>query len=1004
LATIVASAAETLDYSTADDELKVVLLDSSEKESFLAVQADAMGRLFVGGREALFVYEPKAEGGYAPRQELVRFPDHTWVYDIALRGNDVFVLTVSALYVIPDVVTKRADLKPQRLIWGVPMGHVHQCFHGLAWGPEGDLYISMGDPLWYYGDFNRPDHWGHWTFFSQPNGTRTPYNGVGGVFRCRPDGSRFQIVSRGLRNSCGLVFDAHWNLFTNDNDHEGMPAMYVPGRLLHVTPYSYFSWPRGWLVSKTPERADMLQTMSDKLGRYVPVGQAYYNDTFLPEKYRNNLLVARWCTRAVTRYPLAPRGASFQTEEQPLLIGRDMARPVGVGVGRGGRVFTTIAYMAQNEGSPVYRSDLAMITRKDDPAAAPFESYDVTKADEQRLWTELSNPSWSRRYLAHNEVQRRGDLSQTAAELLRLSSANDPSREHLIWLAAAANDREVGQDILTLAEKGTDGERLQAVRALAEYRNLGATQDEFVRALSDANPQVQLAGLHGLFVDRDVIPEAVITGPARSKDTYLRQTAALLLADAAPFDTLEEMCRSSDTATRLAGVLAAGFRLTIPWPTEAIPENLKLDKLRDEAAYVIQYADEKIDLREYGRIGNYTVADHWKQSTHTVEQVRLFNLLMQMLADTDEQVRLQAVHFLSVLNDPRSEPEVAKVVAANEERRLAIAPIKNVTQAWLLGPLDDGDQGFARMHPVEEGVIDLTKTYDSPGGTRSWQLAKTDRQFRFSKIVGQVDNSSCYVYFRIESGSRQRAHLSLGSDDGIKVWQNGQLVWTNDVSRAALPFSDQVTIQLEPGSNDILIRVRNVSGESSLFASYRALNEVAIVLPEKVDIAGLAERLASAGKGANSVPAEFLTIDWIKAANEGNIDQGRKLFEAAGCAKCHSTKADAALAGGPSLADAAKRFTIPYLVESILLPNKQISPVFRATQVQSADGKVLTGLLVGETAEKIELLLPDTKRVSIEKSEIEARALQDLSPMPQGVVKQPGELRDLLAYLLSGKP
>ena len=186
---------------------------------------------------------------------------------------------------IPGGRTKREGLVPRRLVWGVPLGHVHQCFHGMTWGPDGDLYFAMGDPLTYYGDFNRPDHWGHWTFFSRresdatvgrvdgqrrpplsplPKGgrkveagdaeewVRTPYNGVGGVFRCRPDGSNFQVVARGLRNSCGLTFDRDWNLFTNDNDHESIPAEYVPGRLNHVTPHAYFSWPAAGCCAKPP--------------------------------------------------------------------------------------------------------------------------------------------------------------------------------------------------------------------------------------------------------------------------------------------------------------------------------------------------------------------------------------------------------------------------------------------------------------------------------------------------------------------------------------------------------------------------------------------------------------------------------------------------------------------------------------------------------------------------------------------------------------------------------
>ena len=246
------------DYRPADPDLKIVALDSDKTESFLSVRVDTQGRLFVGGREGLFVYEPNADGAYQPRKLLYRFPAHSWVYDIEIRGNDLYVLTLSALYLLPDAVSKRDGLQPKKLLWGVPNGHVHQCFHSLAWGPEGDLYISMGDPLWYYGDFARPDHWGYWTFFTQPEGTKIPYHGQGGMFRIRPDGTRFQIVARGLRNPCGIAFDRDWNLFANDNDHEGLPALYVPGRLLHVTPHANFHWPRGWMLHKTPERADLL--------------------------------------------------------------------------------------------------------------------------------------------------------------------------------------------------------------------------------------------------------------------------------------------------------------------------------------------------------------------------------------------------------------------------------------------------------------------------------------------------------------------------------------------------------------------------------------------------------------------------------------------------------------------------------------------------------------------------------------------------------------------------
>ncbi len=281
-------AADTLDYAVVDPDLKLERLDTSPKESFLSMRADSAGRLFVGGREALFVYEPAGAGRFTPRRELLRFPADSWVYDIEIRGHDLYVLTLSALYVIPDGVVKREGLEAKRLLWGVPRYHDHQCFHALAWGPQGDLYISMGDTLVHYGDFDRADHWGHWTFFTPKSPAGIPYTGQGAVLRMHPDGSGLQVVASGFRNPCGLVFDRDWNLFSNDNDHESLPHAYVPGRLIHVSPHSDFGWPRGWMPHITPDRSDLLETMFNGMGRAVPVGEAYLDSPDLPARLRHN--------------------------------------------------------------------------------------------------------------------------------------------------------------------------------------------------------------------------------------------------------------------------------------------------------------------------------------------------------------------------------------------------------------------------------------------------------------------------------------------------------------------------------------------------------------------------------------------------------------------------------------------------------------------------------------------------------------------------------------------
>src|SRR5439155_11883240 len=186
-------------------------------------------------------------------------------------------------------------------------------------------------------------------------------------------------------------------LFGNDNDHESLPSDYVPGRLIHITPHAYFSWPRGWLVEKQSWRADLLDTLNPELGRFVPTAQIYYDDAFLDAKFRENLYVAEWGKGMVLRYPLSASGASFKAPQIPFLFCTNNIRPVGLAVGRGGRIFVSSLEMKGNEASPVCRSEIVMITRAEDGAHAPFFAYEETEANAEKLFSELENASWYRR-------------------------------------------------------------------------------------------------------------------------------------------------------------------------------------------------------------------------------------------------------------------------------------------------------------------------------------------------------------------------------------------------------------------------------------------------------------------------------------------------------------------------------------------------------------------------------------------------------------------------------
>ena len=962
-----------------DPRFKAVLIDRSDNDAYLAVRCDSMGRVFVGGREAVFVFEPNKAGGY-DKQTLMRFPRDSIIIGLEFLGNDLFVLTANALYRLPDGRSKRDGLKAERLLWGLPLD-LHVSFHCMAWGPTGDLYLNHGDPLLNYGQWDRPDHFGHWTLFAGRDGRKILYTGAGSVIRVTPDGSTLRVVAGGLRGPVGLAFDRDWNLFTNDNDHESKADQYAPARLMHVTPGIDFGWPRGWMASKSPDRFDLVEPMIATLGRGVPCDMAYLDEPNVPKELRGQLLMCRWDRMAVTRYPLRAQGSTFQTEEHEFVKGQNLARPSGIAVGQGGRVWVTSLYLAGNVVSPYCVSDLVMLVPTD--AKLP-EPYEITTAPAERLWRDLSNDSWECRSRTHAEILRRGGtLLDEAARRLASVKADDPASRHLPWLAGAGGSAEAAALLVKRAKSDDPVVRRTALRVLAEHPKLKPEQTLFVEALQSNDLPTQQIALAYFQTAADPVPIALIADIAGSDDSYLRQTATRLLAARAMLKDVEALAKSPDARIRLAAALAIGTRLTVPPVHDVPPKELPLFYPAGNAFFHTKHrfvdAPGEVDLRDHGRVGSYTIAQRWKAIARTAEQDSLFTLLMQMLDDASIPVRSQSAYYLGLLRDDRAEPTIARV-----KRDLASQPLlglkaRAVDRAWALGPFAD----LSKMPRIEQSAIDLDGEYEAGSAKVGWRIVEQPK--------GVVGAESSYLHFRLQSARRQSALLDIDQGESVSVWHNGHLL-DRSVKESSL-------VDLQPGSNDFLVR----TPVKKIAIHYRAPAGVTLVLSEKLDASQLAQRLKEAG-GTEKVAAEFLGVDWLAEAKSGDAVAGRKLFGTLGCVKCHAITADQKAGGGPSLTDARKRFTVPFLVESILLPSKQIAEPFRATTLTTKQGQLVSGLIVNESAESLELLLSDATRRTLAKRDIDELAASPVSPMPAGIVRTRRELSDLLAYLLSENP
>ncbi len=84
------------------------------------------------------------------------------------------------------------------------------------------------------------------------------------------------------------------------------------------------------------------------------------------------------------------------------------------------------------------------------------------------------------------------------------------------------------------------------------------------------------------------------------------------------------------------------------------------------------------------------------------------------------------------------------------------------------------------------------------------------------------DHRVAYLRTRVWSPKEQKARLELGSDDGVKVWLNGQLMHANNATRPAEPGEDKVEVALKEGWNPLLVKLTQGGGQWALCVRLRA--------------------------------------------------------------------------------------------------------------------------------------------------------------------------------------
>lgn len=142
---------------------------------------------------------------------------------------------------------------------------------------------------------------------------------------------------------------------------------------------------------------------------------------------------------------------------------------------------------------------------------------------------------------------------------------------------------------------------------------------------------------------------------------------------------------------------------------------------------------------------------------------------------------------------------------------------------------------------------------------------------------------------------------------------------------------------------------------------------------------------------------KFKRIYYAGGSSPGDAAKGRAVFARA-CQQCHTLFGIGGKVG-PDITG-SDRQNLDYLLQNIVDPNAVIPNDYRTSEIETADGRVITGVIQERTGNSLKIITA-TETVLVAHDQIESNLQSELSMMPEGLLApfKDQEIRDLLYYL-----
>ncbi len=849
----------------------------------------------------------------------------------------------------------KAD-KVRVLLSGFGTEDTHHILHTLRWGHDGMLYMNQSIYI-------------H-SHIETPHGPRRL--NAGGIWQYRPETQQLEIFARGWINSWGHHFDRYGQSFVTDGaGGEGINWV-VPG--------GYYPTAIG------PHAARTLHGLNPGHPKYC--GCEIVSGRHLPDDWQGNVLTNDFRGNRVCRFALKEDGAGFAAVQMPDLIKstHPAFRPIDIKMGPDGAIYIADWYNPIiQHGEVDFRDPRRDVThgriwRVTAKGRKLVERPKLAGAKVEELLEHLKDPEeWTRR-LVKRVLKERGAKEVLPALykwVLKQTDVLHPDWDHRL---------------------------LEAGRV---YESFGAFAALPTDANTDDHPAFDL--LIGLMLSKRPEVHAYAVRMFGQCGIDLDRKEKIL----------EEACTNSHPRVRLEAVRALG-RFGSVTAIERVMRALEhpVDQWLNYALWLTARELEPVWMPALKR-GEMPFRDvkHLIFALQAVDSRDTMPTLVNLLK-SGKVKKEQEVDVLALLAAAGGPNELALVFeeALSDEptRSRLLAALEQAARQRNVKPAGD----LQRLETLLQSKDDATR-------------AAACRLFGLWRVERLLSKVADFVHYDAPLPVKQAAMTGIADLGGpaakIILGDTAQKSTSATIRRMAIVALSGIDLEMSARFvPEFLTMTPTAEDVGEMVGAFVSRKNGAAILAKSLEGAKLSQDTAKVmlrTMRASGRETQALTEALMKAGNltavrhtltademKQMVEDVRKLGDAVrgeavyrrkdmACQKCHAIAGAGGLVG-PDLISIGASAQIDYLIDSLLLPNKQVKENYNSIRVDLKNGQQVTGIKIRETPKELVLRDGEDREVVIPTDKIDDKTIGG-SIMPEGLVDPltRQELLDLTRFM-----